>query len=87
MLLKQKVSMSCEDACIEDIRGHCGSRCLKRMRECSIHDSNHDLHYKDHLLLQLPTLVILRANFPVKVQQFLELFVLGRHNKLDNGHH
>lgn len=42
--------------------------------------------YENHLLLQLPILIILRADLPVIVKQLLELFVLTRHNILNDGH-
>ena len=45
-----------------------------------------DIHDKDHLLLELAALVVLRAYLPVEVQQLLELLALGGHAILDDRH-
>ena len=34
-----------------------------------------DSHNKDHLLLELPIVIVLRADLPVEVQELLELLV------------
>lgn len=48
--------------------------------------SDRHVPYEYHLLLKLPILIILRADLPVIVKQLLELFVLTRHNILNDGH-
>jgi hypothetical protein len=45
------------------------------------------LHDKNHLLLELSTLIVLRTYFPVEMKELLELLILGWQHKLDNGHH
>lgn len=48
--------------------------------------SDRYIPYEDHLLLQLPNLIILRTDLLVIVKQFLELFALTRHSILNDGH-
>lgn len=42
--------------------------------------------HENHFLLQLSSIIVLRADFPVSVQELLESLVFGRKNELDYGH-
>lgn len=41
---------------------------------------------KDHLLFELALVVVLRDDFPVEVEELLEMFVLRWERVLDDGH-
>ncbi len=45
-----------------------------------------DSHNENHLLFQLPIVVVLGTDFPVEMQQLLEVFVARRHTILDYRH-
>jgi hypothetical protein len=47
---------------------------------------NADLHDEDHFLFELSCIIVFGADLPIKVQHFLQCFVLAWHDELDDRH-
>jgi hypothetical protein len=45
-----------------------------------------DSHDENHLLLELPVVVVFGADLPIEMQQFLESLVPRRQHVLNDGH-
>ncbi len=69
-----------------DSRDHCGWHYFGKVNYFVRDGRYPHLHYEDHLLLELPILVVLRADLPVEMQELLEGLVLRRQHVLDYGH-
>ena len=71
----------------QDSRGRYGWRYLGFVfRICKVYKSVMYSHYKNHLLLQFAVIIILGADLPVEVQQFLQSLVLRGHDILYDWH-